>query len=88
MELIALVLKESTMKSHDQIDLVPKASNLVDGQSNTQVIAPVVDDLGLLARKTFSVTSGILSKGILINNRGQRELGIIAKNHEPNPLAL
>ncbi|OIT29217.1 hypothetical protein A4A49_16510 [Nicotiana attenuata] len=47
-----------------------------------------IDDPGILAGKTFNVTGGILAKGIPINNKGQRELGMIAKNYEPNLLAL
>lgn len=38
--------------------------------------------------KTFSVTGGILANGLLINNMGQRVMGMIVKNYEPNPLAL
>ncbi|OIT21413.1 hypothetical protein A4A49_34467 [Nicotiana attenuata] len=89
-ELNAGVLKEATAKSHDQIELATKAYTFETGQSNNaiQIVAPVVDDPGILAGKTFSVTNGTLAKGILINNGGQKKLGMIAKNHEPNPLAL
>ncbi|OIS97192.1 hypothetical protein A4A49_19961 [Nicotiana attenuata] len=52
------------------------------------VVEPRCDNPGILAGKTFTVTSGILAKNILINQKGQRELGVIAKNHEPKPLAL
>ncbi|OIT26693.1 hypothetical protein A4A49_35638 [Nicotiana attenuata] len=68
-----------------------------------QIVAPAVDNPCILAGKMFSVTSGILlvfsdsvtsvtngilAKGILIYQRGQKELGMKAKNHEPKPLAL
>ncbi|OIT31204.1 hypothetical protein A4A49_20499 [Nicotiana attenuata] len=83
------LLKEATRMSTDQIEMVSNTSNMESGQSNNVLlVAATIEDLGLLARKTFSVTSGILAKGILLNKRGQRELGMIAKNHEPNPLAL
>lgn len=59
--------------------LVPKPMQLATAD---------IDDPGIIAGKTFSVTSEILAKGTLINNKGKRELGMIAKNHEPNPLAL
>lgn len=42
------------------------------------------DDPCILAGKIFSVTSGILAKGILINQKGQKELGMVAKNREPS----
>lgn len=45
-----------------------------------QVVEPRSEDPGILAGKTFSVTSGTLEKGILLNWRGQKELGMIAKN--------
>lgn len=73
------VLKEATRKSVE--DLAPIGRNMEAGQSNNdiQLVDAVIDDLGILARKTFNVTSGILAKGFLLNNKGQRELGMIAK---------
>lgn len=66
-EMNTRLLKEDTMKS----ELTTFASKTTHGQSNNaiQIVTPVIKDPGLLAGKTFSVTSGILAKGILINNR-------------------
>lgn len=57
-------------------------------EDHIQIIEPRSDDPGILAGNTFGVTSGILAKGILINQKGQKEMGMIAKNHEPNLLAV
>lgn len=53
-----------------------------------QIIEHAVDDTCILVGKRFSVTNGILAKGILINQRGQKELGMTVKNHEPKPLSF
>lgn len=69
--------------STDQIELVPNASNVESGKSNfaLQLAITTIENPGFVAWKTFSVTSGILSKGILINNNVQREFRMISKNH-------
>ncbi|OIS99512.1 hypothetical protein A4A49_09155 [Nicotiana attenuata] len=86
MEKNALVLKEDTRQSHDPIDLATGVCASKAGQSNAnnkeiQIAVLAMDDHGILARKKFSVTSGILAKGMLINHRGQKELQMIAKRH-------
>lgn len=53
-----------------------------------QHITPPVDETGVSAGKTFSITSRISVKGILIGHRGQRELGMISKNHKPKPMTI
>ncbi|OIT00143.1 hypothetical protein A4A49_19194 [Nicotiana attenuata] len=79
------VLKDATNRAHDQIDFPTKKGISETGHNNNaiQIAAPTIDDPGLSAGKTFGVTSGILANGVLINNRGQKKLGMIAKNYEP-----
>ncbi|OIT00903.1 hypothetical protein A4A49_23935 [Nicotiana attenuata] len=88
-ELNARVLKEATDRAHDQIELPVNTGISETGHSNKaiQIATLTIDDPRLLAGKTFSVTGGILAKCVLINNRGQKELEMISKNHEPNLLA-
>lgn len=87
------VLKEATKQAHDQIERTTREEALVTGQTNIGnnailLVTPLVDDLGILAGKTFSISSGISAKVILINHRGQKKLGMISKNHKLKPLSI
>ncbi|OIS96626.1 subtilisin-like protease sbt5.4 [Nicotiana attenuata] len=67
------VMKEATRKSVDLVELAPIGSNMESGQSNNamQLATAAIDDPGILAGKTFSVTSRILAKGIRPTIRGK-----------------
>lgn len=71
MEKHSKILKEATKKNQDQIDLSIKACDSeIGGNKTIQIVDSAMDDPGILAGKTFSVTSGIFAKGVLINQRG------------------
>lgn len=54
---------KETKQSHDQFDLSSKEGALEAGVNKAmQITIHAVDDLGILAGKYFSVTSGILEK--------------------------
>lgn len=67
------ILKKATEQTQDQIENNTKTYDPEKGGNMaTQIVEFAMDDPNILARKTFSVTSGIMAKGILINQRGQR----------------
>lgn len=78
-------LLEDTRNNSREMQELQEARGVDQGQTNTKELQLVNfnEDTTMITKKKFTVMDDILDKGVIINEKGQRELGMVAENHKP-----